>query len=131
MSDKDNKMNKFEQSGKRVTKFFVDLKAELKKVVWPDRKKLIQSTVTVLTICLIMAVLVYLIDAVLRGSLNTVGFFPQTSSSSSTAAASNLLPTIPPVVSSKASSQAVSSSQAAASSQVVTSSQSSASTTSK
>lgn len=130
MSDKDKKMNKFEQSGKRVAKFFIELKAELKKVVWPDRKKLIQSTVTVLTICLIMAVLVYLIDAVLRGSLNTVGFFPQASSSSTTTSQNTGLPTIPPVVSSKVSSQAVSS-QAAASSQVVTSSQSSASTTSK
>jgi preprotein translocase subunit SecE len=131
MSDKEKKMNRFEQSGKRVAKFFIELKAELKKVVWPDRKKLIQSTVTVLTICLIMAVLVFIIDNVLRGSLNTVGFFPQTSSSSTTTSQNTGLPTIPPVVPSKVSSQAVSSSQAAASSQVVTSSQSSASTTSK
>ena len=77
MPEKDSKAGKF---GKKIVKFFSDIKAELKKVIWPDRKKLIQSTVTVLAICAIMATLVYVIDKVLAASLEAVGFFPETSS---------------------------------------------------
>lgn len=120
MPDKNNKAVKI---GKKLVKFFLDLKSELKKVVWPDRKKLTQSTVTVLMICLLMAVLVFVIDKVLSTSLNLVGFFPETSSTT----ASNILSTNTssvsvsvPAVSSAASSTAASSqaaSSAAASSQ--------------
>ncbi|MHB1454379.1 MAG: preprotein translocase subunit SecE [Saccharofermentanales bacterium] len=92
MPDKNNKAAKI---GKKLVKFFLDLKSELKKVVWPDRKKLIQSTVTVLTICFLMAALVFVIDKVLSGTLNAVGFFPDTSST----AASNILSTNPSSVS--------------------------------
>lgn len=119
MPDKNNKAVKI---GKKLVKFFLDLKSELKKVVWPDRKKLIQSTVTVLTICFLMAVLVFVIDKVLSGSLNAVGFFPDTS----TAATSNILSTNTSSVSvsvSAASSAASSTaaSSAAASSQAASS----------
>ena len=62
MPEKDKKAGKF---GKKIVKFFSDIKSELKKVIWPDRKKLIQSTVTVLAICAIMAALVFVIDKVL------------------------------------------------------------------
>ncbi|MHB8964233.1 MAG: preprotein translocase subunit SecE, partial [Saccharofermentanales bacterium] len=105
--------------GKKIVKFFLDLKSELKKVVWPDRKKLTQSTITVLMICLMMAVLVFVIDKVLSGTLNAVGFFPDTSS----AAASNILPTAAPTSAASAVSSAVDSaaSSVAASSQAASS----------
>ena len=77
MPDKEKKAGNF---GKKIIKFFSDIKAELKKVIWPDRKKLVQSTATVLAICAIMAALVFVIDKVLSGSLEAVGFFPDTSS---------------------------------------------------
>jgi preprotein translocase subunit SecE len=112
MSEKESKAGKF---GKKIVKFFLDLKSELKKVVWPDRKKLIQSTVTVLTICLLMAALVFVIDKVLSGTLNAVGFFPNLSST----ATSNVLPTVP--VSLPESSAASSSADSAASSETASS----------
>jgi len=65
--------------GKKFVKFFSSIKSELKKVVWPDRKKLVQSTVTVLAICLIMAGVVFAIDKVLSGALGAMGFYPETS----------------------------------------------------
>ena len=77
MPEKDKKAGKF---GKKIVKFFSDIKSELKKVIWPDRKKLIQSTVTVLAICAIMAALVFVIDKVLSTTLDAVGFFPDTES---------------------------------------------------
>jgi len=99
MPEKENKAGKF---GKKIIKFFSDIKAELKKVIWPDRKKLIQSTVTVLAICAIMATLVYVIDKVLSASLEAVGFFPETSSQAASAPLS--LPAVSVELSSETSS---------------------------
>ena len=77
MAEKVSKTSKSGNIGKRVTRFFFELKAELKKVVWPDRKKLIQSTITVISICLIMAAIIFVIDRLLAGGLGLVGFFPE------------------------------------------------------
>ena len=40
--------------------FFKDFKAELKKVIWPTPKQLVNNTVAVITIVLITAVIVFL-----------------------------------------------------------------------
>ena len=93
MADKVKKANRFELIGKKIVKFFIELKAELKKVVWPDRKKLTQSTITVVLICLFAAALIFTVDKVLSGTLTAIGFFPK-SASVSTAVISDLLPTI-------------------------------------
>jgi len=77
MAEKVSKTSKSVNIGKRITKFFSELKAELKKVVWPDRKKLVQSTITVISICLIMAAIIFVIDRLLAGGLGLVGFFPE------------------------------------------------------
>lgn len=91
MADKEKKTNQFELLGKKIVKFFVELKSELKKVVWPDRKKLTQSTITVVMICLFAAVLIFSVDKILTGVLNAVKFYP--SASVSTTVADNLIPT--------------------------------------
>ena len=44
--------------------FFKDFKAELKKVIWPTPKQLVNNTVAVVTIVLITAVIVFSLDAV-------------------------------------------------------------------
>ncbi len=79
MADKVKKPNKFVLVGKKIAKFFVELKAELKKVVWPDRKKLTQSTITVVMICLFAAIFIFSVDKILSGFLGAVGFFPESS----------------------------------------------------
>ena len=61
--------------GKKLKNFFVSLKAELKRVVWPDRKRLIQSTATVLAICLMIGILLFVVDSILGGTLNALGFY--------------------------------------------------------
>lgn len=60
---------------KRLKAFFVSLKAELKRVIWPDRKKLQQTTLTVLAICLLTAIILFVIDQALALLLNGVGFY--------------------------------------------------------
>ena len=53
--------NKKENS-KNKKSFFKDFKAELKKVVWPTPKQLINNTTAVVTIVLITAVIVFVLD---------------------------------------------------------------------
>ena len=54
-SKNDNKVKKH---------FFKDFKAELKKVIWPTPKQLVNNTVAVVSIVLLTAVIVFALDAV-------------------------------------------------------------------
>ncbi|MGI6334613.1 MAG: preprotein translocase subunit SecE [Saccharofermentanales bacterium] len=71
----------FARTGKRLKNFFVSLKAELKRVIWPDRKRLIQSTATVLAICVIVGIILFIVDSLIGGLLNLVGFYDGSSRS--------------------------------------------------
>ena len=44
--------------------FFKDFKAELKKVIWPTPKQLVNNTIAVVTIVLITGVIVFALDVV-------------------------------------------------------------------
>ena len=50
------------ENNKNKKSFFKDFKAELKKVIWPTPKQLINSTVAVITIVLITAAIVFVLD---------------------------------------------------------------------
>ncbi len=52
--------------------FMKDFKAELKRVIWPTPKQLLNNTVAVITIVLITAVIVFALDVVFE-SMNTYG----------------------------------------------------------
>jgi len=53
-------------------RFFKDFKAELKKVVWPTPKQIVNNTTAVITIVLITAVIVFALDFVFK-ALNEHG----------------------------------------------------------
>lgn len=61
----------FQRIGRGVS----DIRGELKRVVWPDKKKLKQSTATVLAIILMFMVLIYIVDVAIRGIFTTTGFY--------------------------------------------------------
>ena len=71
---------------KKLKSFFANLKAELKRVIWPDRKRLIQSTATVLAICLIIGMILFLIDGFLQVTLNAAGFYNPNTTAATVAA---------------------------------------------
>ena len=71
MAKKETKTNKKENS-KNKKSFFKDFKAELKKVIWPSPKQLINNTVAVITIVLITAAIVFVLDLAFE-SLNKHG----------------------------------------------------------
>ena len=74
----DNKKldNKKQTGKKQDTKnkkhFMKDFKAELKRVIWPTPKQLLNNTVAVITVVLITAAIVFVLDFVFE-SMNTYG----------------------------------------------------------
>ncbi len=71
MAKKEAKANKKEVS-KNKKSFSKDFKAELKKVIWPTPKQLVNNTVAVVTIVLITAAIVFVLDLAFE-SVNKYG----------------------------------------------------------
>jgi len=61
---KQEKENFFRRTGNRISKWFREMKAELKKVVWPSKKQVLQNTVVVLISVLVVGVFIWIFDAV-------------------------------------------------------------------
>ena len=57
-----NKEAKTEKENKNKKSFFKDFKAELKKVIWPTPKQVLNNTIAVITIVLITAAIVFVLD---------------------------------------------------------------------
>jgi preprotein translocase subunit SecE len=47
---------------KNFVKFFREIRAELKKVIWPSRQQLINNTATVLATCLVVGIVIWVAD---------------------------------------------------------------------
>ncbi len=62
MPKETNKKQNKEKQSKDKKHFMKDFKAELKRVIWPTPKQLLNNTVAVITIVLITAVIVFVLD---------------------------------------------------------------------
>ena len=60
----DEKEAKSKKETKNKKSFFKDFKAELKKVIWPTPKQLVNNTVAVVVIVVITAAIVFVLDLV-------------------------------------------------------------------
>lgn len=56
--------NIFVRAGKRVARWFREMRSELKKVVWPTKSQMINNTIIVLLSVLVVGVFVWVFDAV-------------------------------------------------------------------
>jgi preprotein translocase subunit SecE len=56
----------------KIIAFFQDVIKEMKKVTWPTKENLKESTIVVLVVCLAIAVFVYAIDQSLSFLLKTI-----------------------------------------------------------
>ena len=63
-----DKENKTKKETKNKKSFFKDFKAELKKVIWPTPKQLVNSTTAVVAIVLITALIVLALDFVFKAA---------------------------------------------------------------
>lgn len=55
-----------------VKGWFKGLKAEFKKIVWPDKKSLGKQTVAVIVITAVLSVIIALLDAVVKFGINVI-----------------------------------------------------------
>lgn len=60
------------KSSKDKTSFFKSFKTELKKVIWPTPKQLLNNTLAVITIVVIIGTIVFLLDIAFK-SINEFG----------------------------------------------------------
>ena len=67
-----NKDNKKEEKNVKKGTNKNSMRSELKKVTWPTRKELVNSTIAVLVIVVLTAIIVFFLDVVFE-SLNTYG----------------------------------------------------------
>ena len=61
-----------EKEKKEKRHFFKNFKAELKKVIWPTPKQVVNNTIAVIVVVLITAAIVFVLDLAFEG-LNTYG----------------------------------------------------------
>ena len=53
----------------RVSNFYRDVVAEMKKVTWPDRKQVQQATIAIIAFVLFIGAIITIMDLVLQGLL--------------------------------------------------------------
>ena len=70
--DTNKKQDNKKQDSKNKKHFMKDFKAELKRVIWPTPKQLLNNTVAVITVALITAAIVFVLDLAFE-SINTYG----------------------------------------------------------
>lgn len=56
----------------KMSTYFRGVRSELKKVIWPDRKELMNYTGVVIFISVLVAVIVYILDLFLGGVLSFI-----------------------------------------------------------
>ena len=73
MAETNKKPNFFVRTGKRFSKWFREMKSELKKVVWPSGKQLLNNTLVVLVSVLIVGIIVCLFDLLAGFGIDLLG----------------------------------------------------------
>ncbi|MCI9067468.1 MAG: preprotein translocase subunit SecE [Lachnospiraceae bacterium] len=61
-----------EESAKKKKSLFKSLKAEFKKVIWPDKKSFTRQTIAVLLTSVFLGALIALLDLVIKFGINFV-----------------------------------------------------------
>ena len=56
------KENFFVRAGKRISRWFREMKSELKKVVWPDGKHVLKNTLIVIACTLVVGAIIVVFD---------------------------------------------------------------------
>ncbi len=55
---------------KKAKQFIEDVRVEMKKVVWPERPELINSTVVVIVVSLLFTIFIFLTDTIVSKIVN-------------------------------------------------------------
>ena len=60
------------KAASKVSRYFRELKAEIKKVVWPDKKQIVNNTLVVLAAIIIVSIFIGGLDILLGGLVTLV-----------------------------------------------------------
>lgn len=55
-----------------MVEFFKDFIAESKRVIWPDKKELVNLTLNVLGFSIIVGIIIYAMDFLVNGGINVL-----------------------------------------------------------
>ena len=69
-SSKKDSAKKTKKGG--IKKYFRDLKSEIKKVVWPDKAKVVNNTSIVIGVMVVVGLLLFGIDSELMAGMNAL-----------------------------------------------------------
>ena len=64
MAEVNKKPNIFVRMGTGLSRWFREMKSELKKVVWPTKSQMINNTLIVLACVLVVGIFIWIFDAV-------------------------------------------------------------------
>ena len=67
------KPNFFVRTGRRIAKWFREMKSELKKVVWPTGKQLLNNTLVVLVAVIVVGVILFAFDWLAGEGISLLG----------------------------------------------------------
>ncbi len=66
------KQNRFLRTLKAIGRFFRDARGEMKKIVWPTRKTVLNNFIVVVVFVIIAAVLIFLLDLLFGWGLGLI-----------------------------------------------------------
>ncbi len=58
------------QNQSKPISFFEGVKAEFKKVIWPDKMEIVKQTITVSVVSIVLGLLIALIDTIVQYGVN-------------------------------------------------------------
>ena len=58
-----------EKKQNKIIKFFKEVKSEMKKVVWPSKKQLVNNTLIVIAVVVLVGVVIAIFDAIFQFGL--------------------------------------------------------------
>lgn len=70
--EKQNEPKKAEKTAKKKGGFFRSLKAEFKRVVWPDKDTIIKETTAVVIVTVILGAIIALLDFAIKAGLDKI-----------------------------------------------------------
>ena len=62
MAEANKKQNIFVRAGKRIGRWFREMRSELKKVVWPSKSQLLNNTLVVLACVVVVGIFIWAFD---------------------------------------------------------------------
>ena len=76
MAEANKKENFFVRAAKRVSRWFREMKSELKKVVWPSKNQMVNNTLVVIACVIVVGIFIWVFDfaalQVVQGIINLV-----------------------------------------------------------